>query len=117
MIGLLSGCLTNFDPTPTLDSGIVGKVTIGPMCPVQREDDPCPPQAYQATLTIVTKGGIDLGQIVTAEDGTFKVALQPGEYVLHPESPSVLPFAQEQAFTVLAGEYTEILVEYDSGIR
>ncbi len=115
----LSACFGTADinPTPALDSGIFGKATLGPMCPVQREDDPCPPQPYQATFTIVTQGGIDLGQIVTAEDGTFRVALPPGEYVLYPELQAIFPFASEQAFTVRVGEYTEILLEYDTGIR
>jgi hypothetical protein len=36
---------------------------------------------------------------------------------MHPESPNVMPFAAEQTFTVEAGMFTQIIVNYDSGIR
>jgi len=106
-------------PTPT-DSGITGKVLVGPMCPVLIEGQECPDQPYQATITI--KGLEGRGEIVkfqTDEQGNFSVPLAPGEYILHPEAPedSPLPFAEEQRFTVRSGEYTRLIVQYDSGIR
>ena len=112
---VLTGC-ASIEPTPT-DSGIEGQVLIGPMCPVVQEGQECPDQPYQATLTVNSPEGRKIVQIQTDKDGRFKIPLAPGEYVLHPESPNVMPFASEQSLTVEAGKFTEIVVNYDSGIR
>ena len=105
-------------PTP-IDSGITGKALVGPMCPVQIEGQECPDQPYQATITIKDLEGRKIVQVQTDEQGNFKVPLAPGKYILHPETPqdAPLPFANEQRFTVLSGEYTRLVVQYDSGIR
>lgn len=53
----------------------------------------------------------------TEADGTFHIPLAPGEYILHPESPNVMPFAPDQSFTVPEAEFIYMVVNYDSGIR
>lgn len=103
-------------PTPT-DSGVEGKVLIGPMCPVVQEGQECPDQPYQAALTVLSPNGRKIVQVQTDEQGGFKIPLAPGEYILHPESPEVLPFASDQNFVVEAGRFTKLVVNYDSGIR
>ena len=110
----LTACL----PTPQpLDSGIEGIVTIGPMCPVMQEDVPCPDGPYQATLTILEINGKKVTQFQTDENGHFRVELLPGEYLLHPESPNQMPFAEDMLFTVNEHEFTYLEISYDSGIR
>jgi hypothetical protein len=111
----LSAC-SSIDPTPT-DSGVEGQIFIGPMCPVEQEGQECPDQPYQATLTVNSTDGGKIVQVQTDENGKFRIPLAPGEYILHPESPSVMPFASDQSFIVEVGIYTEIIVNYDSGIR
>ena len=111
----LTAC-SSANPTPT-DSGVEGQVFIGPMCPVVQVGQECPDQPYQATLTVNSPTGERIVQIQTENDGTFKIPLAPGEYILHPESPNVMPFAQEQPFTVEAEKFTQVIVNYDSGIR
>ena len=105
-------------PTPT-DSGITGQVLIGPMCPVMIEGQECPDQPYQATITVNSPEGRKIIRIETDEQGNFNVPLAPGEYILHPETPenAPLPIAEEQRITVRPGEFTRIMVLYDSGIR
>ena len=103
-------------PTP-IDSGIEGQVFIGPLCPVVQEGQECPDQPYQATLTVNNSNGREIIKVQTDEQGRFKIPLEPGEYILHPESPNVMPTAGEQNFTVEAGKFTQITVNYDSGIR
>ena len=112
---ILSAC-SSIAPTPT-DSGAEGYVFIGPMCPVVQVGQECPDRPYQADLTVTTPGGKRVVQIHTDENGYFKTPLAPGEYILHPESPNVMPYAGEQPFTVESGKFTEITVNYDSGIR
>jgi hypothetical protein len=103
-------------PTP-IDSGVEGQVFIGPVCPVVQEGQECPDQPYQATLTVNNSNGREIVKIQTDEQGRFKIPLEPGEYILHPESPNALPFAVEQTFMVEAGRFTQVIVAYDSGIR
>jgi hypothetical protein len=103
-------------PTPS-DSGMEGQVFIGPMCPVVQIGQECPDQPYQAVLTVLDADGREIVQIQTDEAGRFKVPLEPGEYILQPESPNVLPFAAEQPFSVKAGMFTQLRIHYDSGIR
>ncbi len=114
VIVFLSAC--SVSPTPT-DSGVEGQVLIGPMCPVVQEGVECPDQPYQAVLTVNSSNERMIVQVKTDEQGRFKIPLAPGEYILHPESPNGLPFASDQIFVVEAGVFTQIVVNYDSGIR
>ena len=114
LILILSTC--SVDATPA-DSGIEGQVLIGPMCPVVQEGQECPDQPYQATLTVNSLKGGKIVQVQTDAQGQFKIPLMPGEYILHPESPNGIPHAGEQTFRVEAGTFTQIIVNYDSGIR
>lgn len=90
---------------------------IGPLCPVVQVGQECPDLPYQADLTVSTSSVKRVVQIHTDENGYFKIPLVPGDYILHPESPNVMPYAIEQSFIVEAGKFTEISVNYDSGIR
>jgi len=112
---LLASC-SSMTPTPSADSGIEGQVFIGPTCPVVREGEECPDQPYQATLTVNNSKGERIVQIQTEEDGQFRIPLPPGEYILHPESEK-FPFADEQTVIVEDGMFTQVTVNYDSGIR
>lgn len=105
-------------PVPA-NSGIAGKVLVGPMCPVMIEGQECPDPPYQATLTVNSLEGRQIVQFQSDEQGNFSIPLAPGEYILHPETPpdKPLPFAKDQRFTVAPGEYTRLIVLYDSGIR
>ncbi len=114
LILLLATCSTQ--PVSS-ESGVEGQVFIGPVCPVVQEGQECPDQPYQATLTVNNSNGREIVKIQTDEQGRFKIPLEPGEYILHPESPNALPFAVEQTFMVEAGRFTQVIVSYDSGIR
>jgi hypothetical protein len=115
LILVLATC-SIYSPTPR-GSGIEGQVLIGPMCPVVQDGQQCPDQPYQSTLTVKTLDGVQITQIQSDEQGRFQVALVPGQYILHPESPNGIPFAGDQSFIVETGKYTQITVHYDSGIR
>jgi hypothetical protein len=115
---LLSACLpVRLGPT-SIYSGIEGQVLIGPTCagPVRVESN-CEDQPYQTTLTVTSPKGERIVQIKTDEEGRFKVPLVAGVYILHPESPNTLPFAGEQRVTVEEGKFTQVIVNYNSGIR
>jgi hypothetical protein len=103
--------------TPAVDSGIEGQVFIGPMCPVMREGEPCPDQPFQATITILNPNGKEVARVESDAQGHFQVNLEPGTYTLRPEPGEGIAWADEQSITVSTGQYTQVVVSYDSGIR
>lgn len=122
LAALLAGCSTGIRTTvaPPPNTGITGTVTLGPMCPVMREDQPCPDHPYEATITIIeTYSGEQVAQVTSDAQGFFQIALMPGTYILHPETPpdNILPAAGEQTITVNTGQMTQVVILYDTGIR
>jgi hypothetical protein len=102
----------------TATSGITGLVLIGPMCPVMRQDEPCPDHPFAATLIIRDSQGRELCAVSSGEDGRFLVGLPPGSYEVVPFAGSGgLPWAASQWVAVAPGQYTDVTVNYDSGIR
>lgn len=114
LILLLATC--SAEPASTT-SGVEGQVFIGPVCPVVQEGQECADRPYQATLVVNNSNGREIVKVQTDEQGRFKIPLEPGEYILHPESPNVMPYAAEQVFVVEAGRFTQVNITYDSGIR
>jgi hypothetical protein len=113
MLLLAAGC---GEKTVT-DSGVQGEVRMGPVTPVEQpgvqNDAP-----YAAVLRIKrASGGKVVAETRSAADGSFRVALPPGDYVLEPVNGDPLPVAQSQDFTVTPGRFTTVRVDYDSGIR
>jgi hypothetical protein len=115
LILVLATC-SLYNPTPR-GSGLEGQVSIGPVCPVIQQGQECPDQPYQATLTVISPSGVVIAQVKSDAQGHFRVPLVPGEYVLHPESLDGVAFAGDQSFVVETGRYTQLTVNYDSGIR
>ena len=117
LLCLLVVTACNSAATPAPDSGIEGQALIGPTCPVVQVGQECPDQPYQATVTVLNDKGKQVTQFETDAEGRFRVPLEPGTYTLRPASPSVMPSAPEQTVTVTAGQFTQVLIQYDSGIR
>jgi hypothetical protein len=108
--------------TPPPPSGITGTVLLGPTCPVESSPgahDPVPCLTpYAATLVVLDDEGVKVATVTSGADGKFQVNLAPGDYVVTPESGTdTYPIAQPQSVTVATGVYTEIQVNYDTGIR
>ena len=102
---------------PDAPQGIDGLVLLGPQCPVQTLNDPCPDLPYTAWINIRDSGGGLIERVQSGDDGRFRVGLNPGSYVLDPESGSPFPVASAQDVQVEPGTYSEVLVSFDTGIR
>lgn len=118
------GSSSTTPPTPvppaSINSGIQGTITIGPTCPVERipPDPACADKAYQATVKIETADGSkQISQFTANADGKFKVNLNPGDYLLVPQSGGAYPRAQTVAVRVLNDQYSTVIITFDSGIR
>ena len=115
-IFFLSGCMPKTEEE--INSGIYGIVTIGPIKPVEREGE-INYKPYQST--IIVKTGDDLEEIkrfTSNNDGTFKVYLKPGRYILEPlKSNKPFPIGSSVGVEVKPNQFTEINISYDTGIR
>lgn len=117
-----SGCsgMTFSSPTPVPNSGIEGQILAGPQCPVERPGDPnCADKPYQGTVIVKTADGSrEVTRFRSGNDGKFRVALDPGTYLLDPQSTtSPFPRGIQQTVVVEPGKYLQVTVSYDTGIR
>lgn len=101
-----------------------GKITIGPLCPVERNppDPNCLPTAetYKAwPIAVWTPGKIILAaQIETGISGTYKIALPAGSYVVDLERQSVIGARNLPAnIDIRSGQTTVLDINIDTGIR
>ena len=103
-------------------TGVRGRAVIGPMCPVMRDDQPCPDRPVETTLEIVARAsGAVVATVETDDEGRFAADLSPGDYLVRLDAnappPGNLPQSAEADFTVVAGSYTDVTLTFDSGIR
>ena len=117
---VLAACYTVTEVVP-LTSGIEGDVLLGPMCPVVREETPCPDEPLQAIIVIWdAERSKSLGRLVPDDQGHFRVPVSPGDYLLEPEKPdpnNPFPAASPLDVTVMPDTWTTITIRYDTGIR
>lgn len=103
-----------------IDSGIKGVVTIGPTCPVETipPDPKCADKPYAATLQFTNLETNEKKTLKVSENGRFSIDLLPGVYKIENKSTAILPRMQElENIVVEKGEYSEISISFDSGIR
>ena len=105
--------------TPFASSGIEGHVTKGPTCPgpVRIGATECQDQPFQANITILDEKDNLITQFQTDSVGYFKLTLDPGTYIIHPESGKPLPTAADQTVVVLGDQFTQVTILYDTGMR
>jgi len=105
-------------PIPS-GTGIQGVVQSGPSCPVERINSPCPPHPLAATVVVRDAAGHEVARTHSGADGHFKLDVAPGTYTVVglTVGSSMLPRPIPTTATVIAGRYTTVTVEYDSGIR
>jgi hypothetical protein len=100
-------------------SGIMGKITIGPTCPVMRAPPlpNCADKPYSAVIDVLDKTGKIIKTFSSKADGTFKTDVPPGAYTLSHSYKAVMPTFYPVEVVVTADKYTEINLQFDSGIR
>jgi hypothetical protein len=100
-------------------SGIEGRVTIGPGCPVLQQGSPCPDTPYAATVQVVADGRV-VASGRSSDDGAFRVPVAPGTYTVRgiPLDDSGIAIAPDvPGVTVRAGAFARADLSFDSGIR
>jgi hypothetical protein len=100
---------------------LTGKVSIGPLCPVE----PCTVphdrlvDAYAARpITISTPDGIVVTTVTADPDSGYKVALKPGTYVVDIPKQGIGGSTELPAtVTIRSGEIVRLDISIDTGIR
>ncbi len=105
--------------TPAV-SGIKGKVTLGPTCPLQRipPDPNCADKPYSTLIAVFSSSDPVHAQVLTRSnaDGTFSISLPAGEYLLGAGEKN-LPRCPIQEVTVEPKTVKEVDIFCDTGIR
>lgn len=102
---------------------VVGKVILGPTCPVERNppDPACAPKPYKSTLIVwSTWTGSSYRPVATDANGMFTLSLAPGAYsiaVSQPSSGTPFPRCAQLNISVLAKASQSVTVNCDTGIR
>ena len=103
------------------DSGIEGQTFISPTRPGPIRMGQGPDRKpYQTTLVVMTAGeGREVARLETGSDGRFRVSLPPGEYRIGPPPAATrfLPRASEEMVKVLPGQFAQVTIHFDSGMR
>jgi hypothetical protein len=122
-IGGLAGCGQQGSTGSTRDqTGIVGRVHLGPQCPVERAGHPCPDKPPEGSTVTVAKrgsGDIDASRPVVARTttdahGHFHVAVPPGMYVVTADAGMS---CETVVARVRAGGDSHVDISCDTGIR
>lgn len=99
-----------------MSSGIAGEVVLRPISPVERPGT-INQRPYAASIHVTDAAGRTVADVRSAADGRFQLALEPGTYVVYPESEAAYPQAQPQRVIVIEHRMTPVRIVYDSGIR
>ena len=121
MVGLIAtACASSIREGPAgSGNGVEGTVLLGPLCPVERADSPCPPKPIAAEITVTTRAGQTVTSGVSGSDGTYRIALSPGNFSLTARAPGSGAFGVSKPVDVVVvlGRYTHVDLMVDSGIR
>jgi hypothetical protein len=118
--------ISSCDKKSSQETGFLeGKITIGPICPVERipPDPGCLPTAetYKAyPVSIWTlKGDIKITLINPALDGSFNTELPPGKYLVKLEKNQNGPGGSNlpAEITITSQDITILNIDIDTGIR
>jgi hypothetical protein len=100
-----------------LTSGIYGIATVGPTCPVERVDNPCPDKPYQGFLIVKDNQNRVITTTKVRDNGRFFFLLPPGQYEISTTSDRPMPSMEPANILVQKNLITRVTLTLDSGIR
>jgi len=105
-------------PATSVKGTLVGRVTLSPICPVERNppDPNCAPKGYQTNIT-VRKNGQVVTSATSDANGQYRLTLAPGEYQIEPKGGQVMPRCSAETAVVKANVATTLDLSCDTGIR
>jgi hypothetical protein len=118
----LAGCGDQSPGTTRDQSGVAGRVHLGPQCPVETEGEPCEDEPAAGSRVTVAKqlpgdsyaGSEVVARTTTDADGSYRVAVAPGKYVVTADAGMSCELMDAR---VEAGAYSKVDIPCDTGIR
>ena len=104
-------------PPPATASGVEGRVTAGPTCPVVRPDQPCPPRPVETRVRLLRDDGSTAATGRSDKEGAFRIAVAAGHYDIVADYSGPNPRCGPVAVDVKGGRVTHADLECDTGIR
>lgn len=117
-------------PTTTLDappspvstpatpaSGIRLTAMMGPTCPGPERPGQVCTQPYEGVFVVTDGSSVEVARVTSDQNGQATIDLPPGEYTIAPKIEGRFPAGAPTTVTVLSGQYVEVDVELDTGIR
>jgi hypothetical protein len=117
---LFLGACSSQNPSDTT-AIITGRLVAGPVCPVETDppDPACAPSVVPDTeIVVVTPDGVEI-RARSGQDGTFRIAVPPGEVTITFAEATGLMLPPETITASVETNQTFDLsdVRYDTGIR
>jgi hypothetical protein len=103
--------------TPSAASGIHLTATLGSTCPGPTRPNQVCAQPYEGLFVVTDANGAEVTRATTDQNGTATIDLPPGDYTVTPKIEGRLPSGAPVTATVIAGQYAEVSLELDSGMR
>jgi len=106
-------------PSPISATGVVsGRVTLSPICPVERipPDPACAPKGYETTITAKIGGKI-VKSTTSNANGDYKFTLPPGAYEIQAKGGATLPYCNPESVTIKTNTTQTLDLSCDTGIR
>jgi carboxypeptidase family protein len=118
VLGLFA-CAKEPIPGGTADAtgGIQGKVRLGPMCPVQQVNSPCPDRPIKADIAVATATGAKVATGHSGVDGKYRISLPPGSYTVTATRPGAFGSGKPVTVEVPGATFVHLDLLVDSGIR
>jgi hypothetical protein len=106
-------------PSSSGDSGIRGTVLLGPTCPVETLESPCPDRPLADVEIRVLRGSDVVATVRSDDEGRFAVVLDPGRYEVQAVVEEGGPGMSAKPVDVIVtnGVFNDVNVPVDSGIR
>jgi len=115
-----TGVIPPSDGGGVTEGSVTGHVTIGPICPVQREGVPCvvPVETYLSRSVVVysTDGTTVLERKALDAEGNYAIALKPGTYWLQIDPAGIGP-GEKKKVVITASAISTVDFDVDTGIR
>ena len=98
-------------------SGIHLTATVGPTCPGPERPGQVCTRPYEGLFVVTDSTGAEVARASTNQNGKATIDLPPGIYTVRPKVDGKFPSATLTTVTVLSGQYAEVSIGLDSGIR
>ena len=105
------------EPLPIGGTGVRGRVTAGPTCPVERPDQPCPPNPVHGRVDVLDATGRTVADATTDDEGRYAISLPSGQYTLRVLSDGPFPRCPDTAVSVTEASPVTSNIDCDTGIR